>query len=383
MVPGRSVRFVARRATVLAVTYPETAAGARPPPGVPDRHADPSPRTWIPTRRGSGSAAGPASGSCWCSAGRRPSAGSTTRSRAPCRGWSSGCAWSTSPATTATRAAVAARDALPAGLRDRYRPFPFLHEEMTGGARRRRPGRRPGRLVHAGRGCRVRAADGDRPVPARRRATSGATPSRTPPAGAAVLIDDDAFDADRLVEVAGLLADPAAHARMSAAARDAARPHAAAAVADLVLAVARRAAAARRRRTSTPSRAGPPGDGAGPGLRRDGGRRRYRPPRRRPHRRRRAAGHGSRRCGWAARPTCSRSRTTRSSCAGWSGSRAPGGSRTSLLGRGSDLVVSDAGIRGLVIHVKAEGVRVDGRPLPRRRRRPDGTRRHRDPARRA
>ena len=39
---------------------------------------------------------------------------------------------------------------------------------------------------------------------------------------------------------AGLLADPARHAVMSAAARDLARPDAAAAVADLVLAVARR-----------------------------------------------------------------------------------------------------------------------------------------------
>ena len=31
-----------------------------------------------------------------------------------------------------------------------------------------------------------------------------------------------------------------------------------------------------------------------------------------------------------------------------------------VLGRGSDLVVSDRGIRGLVIHVKAEGSRIDG-----------------------
>ena len=31
-----------------------------------------------------------------------------------------------------------------------------------------------------------------------------------------------------------------------------------------------------------------------------------------------------------------------------------------LLGRGSDLVVSDAGIRGLVVQVRAEGSRIDG-----------------------
>jgi UDP-N-acetylglucosamine--N-acetylmuramyl-(pentapeptide) pyrophosphoryl-undecaprenol N-acetylglucosamine transferase len=58
--------------------------------------------------------------------------------------------------------------------------------------------------------------------------------------GAATLVDDADFTADRLVELAGLLADPAAHARMSAAARDIARPHAADAVADVVVALARR-----------------------------------------------------------------------------------------------------------------------------------------------
>jgi UDP-N-acetylmuramate dehydrogenase len=34
-----------------------------------------------------------------------------------------------------------------------------------------------------------------------------------------------------------------------------------------------------------------------------------------------------------------------------------------LLGRGSDLVIADAGIRGLVIQVRAEGIRVDGERL--------------------
>jgi UDP-N-acetylglucosamine--N-acetylmuramyl-(pentapeptide) pyrophosphoryl-undecaprenol N-acetylglucosamine transferase len=59
-------------------------------------------------------------------------------------------------------------------------------------------------------------------------------------AGAAVLVEDDELDADRLLEVAGLLADPARHAAMSAAARELARPFAADAVAELVLAVAHR-----------------------------------------------------------------------------------------------------------------------------------------------
>jgi UDP-N-acetylglucosamine--N-acetylmuramyl-(pentapeptide) pyrophosphoryl-undecaprenol N-acetylglucosamine transferase len=59
-------------------------------------------------------------------------------------------------------------------------------------------------------------------------------------AGAALLIEDETLDADRLVEAAGLLADPSRHAAMSAAARELARPGAAAAVADLVMAVAHR-----------------------------------------------------------------------------------------------------------------------------------------------
>jgi len=59
-------------------------------------------------------------------------------------------------------------------------------------------------------------------------------------AGAARVVDDEAFDADALIEAAALLEDPAAHARMSAAARSLGRPGAAAAVAELVLAAARR-----------------------------------------------------------------------------------------------------------------------------------------------
>ena len=44
------------------------------------------------------------------------------------------------------------------------------------------------------------------------------------------------------------------------------------------------------------------------------------------------------------------------------------------LGRGSDLVIADAGIRGLVIQVRAEGSRTDG-TRHRRGRGPDGARR--------
>ena len=136
--------------------------------------------------------------------------------------------------------AMAARAALPADLRDRYRPYPFLHEDMTAA---------------------LAAADlavGRAGASTLAEAAAFALPTAIVPyphasghqrlnaeafadAGAAMLIEDEAFDADRLVEVAGLLSDPARHAVMSAAARELARPDAAVAVADLVLAVARRA----------------------------------------------------------------------------------------------------------------------------------------------
>ncbi len=59
-------------------------------------------------------------------------------------------------------------------------------------------------------------------------------------AGAARLVDDEAFDADALLDAAALLEDPAAHLEMAAAARALGRPGSAHAVADLVLAVAAR-----------------------------------------------------------------------------------------------------------------------------------------------
>ena len=59
-------------------------------------------------------------------------------------------------------------------------------------------------------------------------------------AGAARVIEDEAFDAAALLDVATLLEDAPAHLGMSAAARALGRPGAADAVARLVLAVAER-----------------------------------------------------------------------------------------------------------------------------------------------
>jgi UDP-N-acetylglucosamine--N-acetylmuramyl-(pentapeptide) pyrophosphoryl-undecaprenol N-acetylglucosamine transferase len=137
--------------------------------------------------------------------------------------------------------AIAAREALPAGLRDRYRPFPFLHDEMTDAlaAADLAVGRAGASTLAEAAAFALPMAIVPYPHAAghqRRNAEAYAE------AGAAILIEDEALDADRLVEAAGLLADPASHALMSAAAREAARPAAAAAVGDLVMAVALREA---------------------------------------------------------------------------------------------------------------------------------------------
>lgn len=59
-------------------------------------------------------------------------------------------------------------------------------------------------------------------------------------AGAAQLVADEAFDAEALVHAVALLDDPARHAAMAAAARSKARPGAADAVAEILLALAER-----------------------------------------------------------------------------------------------------------------------------------------------
>jgi UDP-N-acetylglucosamine--N-acetylmuramyl-(pentapeptide) pyrophosphoryl-undecaprenol N-acetylglucosamine transferase len=135
--------------------------------------------------------------------------------------------------------ALAARETLPVELRDRYRPYPFLHEDMAAAlaAADLAVGRAGASTLAEAAAFALPLAIVPYPHAAghqRLNATAYAE------AGAGVLIEDEALDADALVEAAGLLADPSRHARMSAAARDLARPGAADAVADLVLAVALR-----------------------------------------------------------------------------------------------------------------------------------------------
>jgi UDP-N-acetylglucosamine--N-acetylmuramyl-(pentapeptide) pyrophosphoryl-undecaprenol N-acetylglucosamine transferase len=136
-------------------------------------------------------------------------------------------------------AALTDREALPRDLRARYRPYPFLRDEML-------PALAVADLVVGRAGSSTLAEVSALGVPmvvvpyphaaGHQRANARALVE----AGAARLVDDEAFDAEALVEAATLLDDPAVHVAMSAAARSLGRPGAADAVADLVLAAAER-----------------------------------------------------------------------------------------------------------------------------------------------
>ena len=135
--------------------------------------------------------------------------------------------------------ALAAREALPADRRERYRPAPFLRDDMLDALA-------VADLVVGRAGSSTLAEVTALAIPmvvvpyphaaGHQRANARVLAE----AGAARLIEDEAFDATALLDAAGLLDDPQAHLRMSAAARALGRPAAADAVADLVLALARR-----------------------------------------------------------------------------------------------------------------------------------------------
>jgi UDP-N-acetylglucosamine--N-acetylmuramyl-(pentapeptide) pyrophosphoryl-undecaprenol N-acetylglucosamine transferase len=136
-------------------------------------------------------------------------------------------------------AALTAREALPEDRRDRYRPHPFLRDDMLAALA-------AADLV-VGRGGSSTLAEVTAlglpivvvPYP-HAAGHQRANARQLVEAGAARLVDDEAFDAEALLEAAALLDKPATHLEMSAAARGLGRPGAADAVADLVLAVAAR-----------------------------------------------------------------------------------------------------------------------------------------------
>ncbi len=136
-------------------------------------------------------------------------------------------------------AALADREALPADLRARYRPYPFLREEMLAALA-------AADLVVGRAGSSTLAEVTALGVPVivvpypHAAGHQRANAQVLVEAGAARLIDDEAFDADALLEAAAILDDPARHLAMSAAARALGRPAAADAVAEIVMAAGER-----------------------------------------------------------------------------------------------------------------------------------------------
>ena len=136
-------------------------------------------------------------------------------------------------------AALAGREALPADLRERYRPHPFLRDDMLAALA-------AADLVVGRSGSSTLAEVTALGLPmvvvpyphaaGHQRANAQALVE----AGAARLIEDEEFDAEALLAAAALLDDPARHVAMAAAARSLGRPGAADAVADLVIAAASR-----------------------------------------------------------------------------------------------------------------------------------------------
>jgi UDP-N-acetylglucosamine--N-acetylmuramyl-(pentapeptide) pyrophosphoryl-undecaprenol N-acetylglucosamine transferase len=138
-------------------------------------------------------------------------------------------------------ASLAGREALPATVRDRYRPYPFLRDEMVAALA-------AADLVvgRAGSSTLAEVTALGLPmvvVPYPHAAGHQRANARVlADAGAARLVDDEAFDAGALLNAAALLDDRPQHARMAAAARSLGRPFAAEALADLVIAAAERRA---------------------------------------------------------------------------------------------------------------------------------------------
>jgi UDP-N-acetylglucosamine--N-acetylmuramyl-(pentapeptide) pyrophosphoryl-undecaprenol N-acetylglucosamine transferase len=136
-------------------------------------------------------------------------------------------------------AALASREALPTELRTRYRPYPFLREDML-------PALVAADLVVGRAGSSTVAEVTALGIPAvivpypHAAGHQGANAEILADAGAARIVPDDAFDADALVAATDLLFDEPARAAMAAASRRFGRPGAADAVAALVIALAER-----------------------------------------------------------------------------------------------------------------------------------------------
>jgi len=140
---------------------------------------------------------------------------------------------------SAYAAALTAREQLPAEQRTRYRPYPFLREDMLAAlvAADLVVGRAGSSTVAEVTALGIPAVIVPYPHAA---GHQGANAEILAAAGAARIVADDAFDADALVAATDILFDEPARAAMAAAARRFGRPGAADAVTALVLALAER-----------------------------------------------------------------------------------------------------------------------------------------------
>ena len=138
---------------------------------------------------------------------------------------------------SAYAAALTERERLPVERRDRYRPFPFLREDMLAALVATD-------LVVGRAGSSTLAEVTALGIPSvivpypHAGAHQGANAATLADAGAARVVPDEAFDPDALLAATDLLFDDAARSAMAAAARGLGRPGAADAVAALTLALA-------------------------------------------------------------------------------------------------------------------------------------------------
>lgn len=134
-------------------------------------------------------------------------------------------------------AALAQREQLPSDRRSRYRPYPFLRDEMLAAlvATDLVVGRAGSSTVAEVTALGIPAVIVPYPHAA---GHQGANAEILAAAGAARIVADEAFDADALVSAAEILFDEPIRAAMAAAARRFGRPGAADAIATLVLALA-------------------------------------------------------------------------------------------------------------------------------------------------
>lgn len=137
--------------------------------------------------------------------------------------------------------ALRRRETLPDGLRARYRPFPFLRDEMADALA-------AADLVIGRAGSSTLAEVTALGLPMvvvpypHAAGHQRANARQLVEAGAALLVEDEAFDGPALLEASALLEDPARLGRMAAASRALGRPGAAAANRELLLALAERRA---------------------------------------------------------------------------------------------------------------------------------------------